>query len=77
MTQYSAPYLAYAKAHDKTPEDMLKHDKSAWPGGCMVGFILWIRQKKRAFFTAHPEAFMDQDAIRDRDAWVTFLMEAA
>ena len=77
MTQYSTPYTAYAKAHNKTPDEMLAHDKNAWPGGCMAGFILWVRQKKQEFFAAHPEACMDRDAIRDRDAWNKFLMEAA
>ncbi len=77
MTQYSAPYLAYAKAHNKAPDEMLVHDKAAWPGGCMAGFILWVRQKKKEFFVAHPEAFMDRDAIRDFAAWNQFLKDVA
>ena len=35
-------YLAYAKAHGKTPAGMLASDTERWPGGKMAGFILWV-----------------------------------
>jgi hypothetical protein len=28
-------YAAYAKAHGKTPDAMMEHDRDAWPGGCI------------------------------------------
>ena len=66
-------YVAYAKAHNKTPAKMLEHDKKKWKGGCMCGFILWIDQKKQEFFKAHPEAFFDRYRISDQNKWTNFL----
>lgn len=42
-------YLAYCKAHDKTPAEMLAHDRKAYPGGCMCGFMLWLGKKLSVF----------------------------
>ena len=72
-------YIAYAKAHGRTADDMLAHDKDAWPGGCMVGFTLWIGEQKKAFHALHPEAFyVDMERrvtlnIVDHEAWDLFL----
>jgi hypothetical protein len=35
-------YLAYCRAHGRTPAEMLEHDDKEWPGGKMTGFILWL-----------------------------------
>lgn len=40
--KYQPRYLAYAKAHKRTPEEMKRHDREHWPGGINTGFILWI-----------------------------------
>lgn len=34
-------YLAYCEAHGRTPDEQLAADTVRWPGGKMVGFILW------------------------------------
>lgn len=44
MKAWNPYFKAYAKAHDRSPEDQLTHDKDAWPGGCMAGFILWVNK---------------------------------
>jgi hypothetical protein len=72
-TPHNPRYVLYAKAHGKSPEDMLKHDKEVWPGGCMCGFIIWIGKQERAFFKAHPECFFDRYLICDQNAWTKWL----
>ena len=69
-------YVAYAKAHDRTPGQMMEHDRAAWPGGCMCGFLLWISEQRRAFYRACPSAFIDWHMIADQAAWTEFLMAA-
>lgn len=33
MSEWNPRYVAYARAHGKTPKTMLAHDEEAWPGG--------------------------------------------
>jgi len=35
-------YLAYAAAHNRTPEAMLDFDEQHFPGGKMIGYQRWI-----------------------------------
>lgn len=42
VKEWNPRYVAYAAAHNKTPEAMTEHDAEAWPGGRTAGFILWI-----------------------------------
>lgn len=48
-------YTVYAKLHGKDEEEMLAHDREVWPGGCMLGFMLWIQHHTRAYCKAYPE----------------------
>lgn len=41
--KWNPRFVRYAEAHGRTPEQMLEHDREAWPGGKMVGFMLWIQ----------------------------------
>lgn len=50
-------YLAYCRAHGKTPEKMLEHDEERFPGGCMCGFILWSSDKLNEARRTHREFF--------------------
>ena len=51
MTDWNPRYVAYAKAHDKTPEEMQASERG------MVGFILWIGGQMVEFRKAQPKAF--------------------
>jgi hypothetical protein len=70
-------YVLYAKAHGKSPEEMMAHDEKAWPGGIMTGFTLWISQQAQILYKAHPEAFIDRWTISDNGAWDSWLEKAA
>ncbi len=53
-------YVLYSLAHGVAdPRRMLELDRIAWPGGCMVGFMLWIQSQwplwQRAQELAFPE----------------------
>jgi len=72
-------YVAYAKVHNKSPDEMLSHDKKEWPGGRMTGFMLWMGEQKKAFRDQSPEAFYVNmnghvtENIVDYGAWDCFL----
>lgn len=66
MSTWNPRYVAYAKAHGKTPEEMQAGEKS------MVGFILWIGGQVVEFRKAHPDAFVGS-AIQDHAAFDRFL----
>ncbi len=75
--RWNPRYVAYATAHGREPEDMLTHDREAWPGGQMVGFMLWMSRAWTTWAegTGHPRmrdpgAYLsraDHDAF---DAWL-------
>jgi hypothetical protein len=70
-------YVAYAKAHGRTPEEMRAHDENAWPGGRMCGFMLWNSARWREWKKANGvPASADahlyvRDAHAKYDAWLT------
>ena len=70
-------YVAYARFHGRSPAEMLEHDRAAWPGGCMCGFMLWISAQLTAFYAAHPDACVDRYTVRDQNAWTAFLESVA
>jgi hypothetical protein len=49
--EWNPRFEAYARAHGRSPEAMLEHDRKAWPGGCMTGFMLWIGEQWTAWLT--------------------------
>lgn len=58
-------YLAYCSAHGRTPDDMLAYDREQFPGGCMVGFMLWINQRMTAFLAVNRD--VDRYVMSDSD----------
>lgn len=72
LGDFTQEFTAYAMAHGRRPADQLAHDKEAWPGGCMAGFITWMSGALREFKRQHPEAWVG-DSIRDQSAKQIFL----
>lgn len=69
-------YLAYCKAQGRSYQEQIDHDRVEYPGGGMVGFILWIGRQKRLFFAETPQAFAGPVAdapIWNQEAWDRFL----
>lgn len=73
LSTWNPRFVAYAQEAGRTPDQQLVHDRRAFPGGCMAGFILWISGRKQAFFRAHPEAMLDRHTILNQAAWDLFL----
>ena len=46
-------YEAYAAAHGRDPDAMLEHDRAAWPGGSMTGYIVWTHRVVADWRKAH------------------------
>jgi hypothetical protein len=62
-------FTLYAKSNGLSERQQLKKDREEWPGGCMVGFSLWIGRKWSDWWQQHrgdrrdlPESVFD--AIR-------------
>jgi len=71
-------FVAYARAHGRQPQAQLDHDRAAWPGGCMIGFLLWIDGKVSEWRTLHPSTwfgprFMRLEGAADHAAFDTWL----
>jgi hypothetical protein len=56
--EYQPVYVAYARAHGRSPGGMRRHDRRRWPGGCACGFLLWGNERLHAWavLTGHPRA---------------------
>lgn len=65
-------YRAYAKARGLTTAQMMKHDRGAFPGGCMTGFILWIGERWREWEreTEWSGEFKTEDDHRAFNNWL-------
>jgi len=72
MATYTARFLAYCGG--ESPDAVLARDRDQWPGGRMIGFILWTGRQWRAWEKAtgydprEPKTMAIHDAF---DAWLT------
>ncbi len=55
--KYNPRFVAYAAEHGRSPEEQLEHDREAWPGGLMCGFILWSNERLAEYAKINPAAF--------------------
>jgi hypothetical protein len=51
-------YLAYCRAHGRTPEQQHAIDEVDWPGGVMAGFIIWSNKQLTEARHDHPDWFL-------------------
>lgn len=65
-------YLAYCNAHGRAPDQQAEHDRRAWTGGRMAGFIVWIDGQWSAFYADHGEK-RPLTTVADRDAFAAWL----
>lgn len=65
-------YLAYCRAHGKTPDQMMAHDDEKYPGGKMCGFLLWSSARLFEYSAINPKAFLDGHLHdhKSYDAWL-------
>lgn len=47
--EWNSRYVVYAETHGFDPATMLAVDRVLWPGGCMVGFMVWIGERWTEF----------------------------
>lgn len=69
-------YVQYARVHGREPADMLEHDRTAWPGGIMAGFTLWIGDHWATWRKNHGhtwDSYLSQADHADYDAWLATL----
>lgn len=73
-TGYQPRYVAYAKAHGKTPDEMMEHDNWHQSGGCMLSYIFWITAHWREWdaLTKHVGPHSDADCAKF-DEWLASL----
>lgn len=69
---YQARYIAYARAHGRTPVEQEHYDKLATPAGCMTNYILWINEQIVKFREVCPSAFTGTH-LSDHDAFTSFV----
>ena len=63
--RWSPRFSAYARAHGRSETAQLEHDTEEYPGGKMVGFILWINARWREWQLTVGRK--DLEAIDDRE----------
>lgn len=63
----------YCRAHGRTSEEQLAIDAERYPGGKMVGFLLWHKARLVEGSHAIPQAFFKGGLIDHEayDAWLT------
>lgn len=69
-------FAAYARVHGRTPEAQIEHDKAAWPGGVMCGFVLWNNERWREWRAANGyrhDDILPSDAHERYDRWLAEL----
>ena len=77
--EWNPRYANYARAHGRTPDEQLVQDRKDWPGGTMVGFVLWNKDRLREASREITNAFFMGDLTNHPtyDAWLTAWVDKA
>lgn len=70
--KWNPRYVYFAECHKHSPEEQLEHDKEAWPGGRMCGFILFMSKMNQKFYKEHKECFIGK-TISDHKKFDEFI----
>jgi len=66
---YNSRFQRYAAIHGRSPIKQLAYDEQRWPGGRMVGYILWMSAAWQAFDVANAiTGAMDTRRMKRYDA---------
>ena len=66
MKAWNPYFVRYAAAHGRSSKAQLAQDKIDWPGGKMVGFMLWIRRQWQEWAVE-----VGHSLAKDSGAWLT------
>jgi hypothetical protein len=53
VEKWNPRYVIYARSLGLTAEAAVERDEKEWPGGCMMGFILWMERSILEFEELH------------------------
>lgn len=73
MKAWNPRYVAYARAHQRGPEEMLALDCEQAPGGRMAPFIIWMSQRWQEWRRANglrPSEHVPEAGHAEFDAWL-------
>lgn len=71
MKAWNSRYVAYARAHGRTPDEQVDADRREWPGGVMAGFMLWISARWSEWRRLTGRSFpASADDHREFDTWL-------
>lgn len=76
MTAWNPRFVLYANHRGLSPEEVLEKDEKRWPGGKMVGYMLWIDGMWRAWRTLkgyNIDTILGQADHDEFDAWLAGL----
>jgi len=75
-SKWNPNYVAFARAHGRTPDAQAQFDRAKWPGGQMTGFLLWVSQQVREAYAAGAGGVVqDRNGLHvtGQEAWAAWL----
>lgn len=64
--EWNPRYVLYARSKGREAAEQLVRDREDWPGGCMVGFQIFIANAKQLFLAKHPGHMIDGHIAGDK-----------